>query len=193
MFLVLGLLAVRGSFWWALAVPVLIADLFPGGGIRDGPRRRTNWAIVAGLVLLGVAFLPWFRPAFSSTANSAAVTDGLLLHSPEAFSSRVPNVAGPGSRLFLPELWASWFEFELRRYPVFVDPRIEIFSTEVWDDYRDVSAGRPGWGRILDEWRIDVLVLSRAQQSGLIKVIREDATWRVVFEDGDGLLLVRSR
>jgi len=192
LFLVLGLVAVRGVFWWALAAPVLIADLFADGADERDDRSNLNTALAAALGVAAIALLPWFRPTFASTANSARVTDGLLAHSPQQFASRIPDIADPGARMFVPELWASWFEFSVRRYPVFVDPRIEIFPVEVWRAYDAISRGDDGWDRILDRWDVDILVLSREQQSGLISRIEDHPTWTEVFEDADGLLLVRS-
>lgn len=192
LFLVLGLVAVRGVFWWALAAPVLIADLFAAGADEPDDRSTLNTALAAALGIAAIALLPWFRPTFASTTNSARVTNGLLAHSPEQFTSRIPDIADPGARMFVPELWASWFEFAVRRNPVFVDPRIEIFPVEVWREYDAVSRGDDSWDRILDRWDVDILVLSREQQSGLISRIEGHATWTKVYDDADGLLLVRS-
>jgi hypothetical protein len=192
LFLVLGLVAVRGVFWWALAAPFLIADLFTAGVDEPNDRSTLNTALAVALGIAAIALLPWFRPTFASTANSARVTNGLLAHSPEQFTSRIPDIADPGARMFVPELWASWFEFAVRRNPVFVDPRIEIFPVEVWREYDAVSRGDDSWDRILDRWNVDVLVLSREQQSGLISRIEGHVTWTKVYEDADGLLLVRS-
>lgn len=189
-FFVLGVTAIRGVIWWALAAPVLIADLFPAAPERRDESPLINTVLAASIVLVGIVFLPWFRPTFASSANSASA-DGLLSYAPNAYSTRVVEAAEPGTRLFVSQLWASWFELVAPDYPVMVDPRIELFSSEIWDDYDDVSRGTTDWEVIVDRWEIDVLVLSRRQQSALIAVVDRAPGWHSVYEDADGALLVR--
>lgn len=194
LFFALGLTAVRGVFWWAVAAPVLVASLLPErAGSPDDDPRTLNTALAGVLVLVGIVLLPWFRPPFASDANSPQTTDGLLAHSPNRFSTRVADLAPPGTRLFVGQLWSSWFEFALPEDPIFVDSRIEFFPTRLWEEYDVVSAGRDGWQGILDRREVDVLVLSRVQQSGLVERLERDGdpAWRTVYEDANGLLLVR--
>lgn len=190
-FFVLGVTAIRGVIWWALAAPVLIADLFPATPERRDEPRSLNTVLAASIVLVGLVFLPWFRPTFTSSANSASAADGLLSYAPNEYSARVVASAEPGTRLFVSQLWASWFEIAAPEYPVMVDPRIELFSSEIWDDYDDISRASTNWEVIVDRWGIDVLVLSRRQQSALIAVVDGAPGWKAAFEDADGALLVR--
>jgi hypothetical protein len=192
-FFALGVTAIRGIIWWALAAPVLVADLLPRKAPEAPDRRTINTVTALALCAISVLFLPWFRPTFAGTANSGRVTDGLLAHAPDRYTALVQHSTRPGSRMFVPELWASWFEFAVPSNPVFADPRIELFPAEIWREYDVVSAGQQGWGSILDRWNVAVLVLSREQQSGLIARIRGNASWETIYEDGDGIMLVRTR
>lgn len=191
-FLALGVTAIRGIIWWALAAPVLVADLLPRKASESADRRTINTVMAVALCGISVLLLPWFRPTFASTANSGRVTDGLLAHAPDRFTALAQRSIDPGARMFVPELWASWFEFAVPSDPVFADPRIELFPAEIWREYDVVSAGREGWERILDRWNITVLVLSREQQSGLIARIGGNAAWEMIYGDGDGIMLVRT-
>ena len=94
--------------------------------------------------------------------------------------------------MFNPELWGSWFEFRFPRTPVFDDSRIEVFSARVWNQYDQVSGAADGWQQVLDAWRIRVVVASRSQQGSLIAAIRSDPGWRLLHEDDEGLVFVRS-
>jgi hypothetical protein len=120
------------------------------------------------------------------------VTDGLLAHSPNAYTDRVRELVQPGTRLFVPEIWASWFELALPRYPVMVDPRIELFEGGVWDDFDAISNAEGDWQAIVDRWGIDVLVLSEEQQPDLIREIADDPNWRLVYQDADGAMFQRA-
>jgi hypothetical protein len=192
LFFLMGATAVRGIIWWALAAPVLIADLYPDRGGRLDQRRSINSAIGLVLVLVGVIYLPWFRPTFASSANSGTTTDGLLTYAPVRYTSRVVRDVRPGSRIFSAEIWASWFEFAVPNDPVMVDSRIELFSRAIWDDYDSVSNAADGWQQILDRWRVEVLALSEDQQPDLIAAIRDDPSWVLIYRDDDGALLVRA-
>jgi hypothetical protein len=192
LFFLIGASAVRGIIWWALATPVVLANVVRVRRLRADRPSPINTAIAAALVALGVLFLPWFRPTFTGTANSVTATDGLLAHAPIAYSSRVGDLVRPGTRLFVAQIWASWFEYSLPRYPVMVDPRIELFIGEIWDDFDAISNAEPGWQDVVDRWGIEVLVLSEEQQSDLIPVVEADPGWRLVYEDADGALFVRA-
>lgn len=191
-FLGLGIQAVRGVLWWGLAAPVLIADLFPERDRSRDERSTLNTVLAAVLVLLLIPLSPWFRPRFADDANSFQATDGMLLNAPTGLSDAVRDGTRPGARLFVAQIWASWFELELPGRPVFVDPRIELFPADVWSDYDTVSTAAEDWEGVLDRWEIDALVLSRRQQSDLIDAIGGDPDWVTIHEDEDGIALVRA-
>ncbi|MDP9299911.1 MAG: hypothetical protein M3P43_03305 [Actinomycetota bacterium] len=191
LFFLLGVTAVRGVIWWALAAPFLLADLFPGRSTRDEP-KVVNTAIAVVLVGIGLMLLPWFRPTFPSTSNSGTVSDGLLAYAPDMYTTRLADAVEPGTRVFAPEIWASWFELAVPQFPVMIDPRIEIFADDVWRDYDGISQAAGGWQRILARWDIGALALSTKQQPDLIAVIKGDPNWKVLYADDDGVLLIRS-
>jgi hypothetical protein len=189
-FLLLGMQAVRGVLWWGLAAPVLISHLQP----ERTPRRDTATflnALTASALVLTVVVFPLLRPSHGSASSSAAL-DGRLLHAPERFTAAVASVAIPGSRVFVAQIWASWFELELPNHPIFIDSRIELFPAEVWGDYDVVSEAGDGWEAILDRWDVAVLVLSHEQQAALIEEIARDPSWRLVYRNPDGVTLVRA-
>jgi hypothetical protein len=191
-FFAIGAAAIRGVIWWSLAAPLLLADLFPERSPRRDRPSAVNTAFAVAIVAIGLLYWPWGRPMFTGSADTGTATDGLLSYAPNEYSSRVLETVEPGTRLFVAEPWASWFELVAPDYPVFVDPRIELFSSAIWNDYDAISDAADGWERIVDRWGIDVLVLSQSQQSDLIAVIGDDPSWRVVYGDADGLLLVRA-
>jgi hypothetical protein len=191
-FLAMAATTQRAIVWWTLAVPFLIADLLEPRIVRAEPKRVINTGVLALLVALAVAFLPWFRPTFASSASTISTTDGLLAFAPGVYSERVAAATEPGARLFVAQAWASWFELVLPQDPVMVDPRIELFTPAIWRDYRTISDGEPGWQRVADRWHIDALVLSRLQQQDLIDALGSHAGWDEIYRDDEGVILVRS-
>ena len=189
-FFLLGFQAVRGVMWWALAAPVLIADLFPEKAGRKDEPTPLNLAIAGIIIVLMVPLLPWFRPTYAKDTTSFSATDGLLLHAPVALSEAVAAGTEPGSRIFVEQMWSSWFELELPDDPVFVDPRIELFPAEVWEQYLLVLSAGEGWDEVLDRWGVDVVVVSR-ERSALVSAIRGHPSWRRLAEDAHGVAFAR--
>jgi hypothetical protein len=190
-FFVIGLLAIRGIFWWALVAPVLVAGLHgvDRGASVERPypgRAGANLAIVALLGILAVSALPWWR-----AANPLASSAELVADDPHGITEELRRILTPGDRIFNAQRWGSWFEFALPENPVAVDSRIEVIPGSVWTAYADVSFGRQGWQGILDRWRVSVVVANRGQQHELIPLILKDPGWRAVYRDRLGLVFVR--
>jgi hypothetical protein len=72
-----------------------------------------------------------------------------------------------------------------------VDPRIELFPADVWEDYALVRFGVSGYGAILDRWQIDAVLLDRTDWP-LDDVIRGNPEWTVLFEDSGSAVFVRT-
>jgi hypothetical protein len=47
---------------------------------------------------------------------------------------------------------------------VFIDPRIELYPSEQWNDYLLISMGMEGWDEKLAQYEINTLMLSRLEQ-----------------------------
>ncbi|HEV8420492.1 MAG TPA: hypothetical protein VGR13_03975 [Actinomycetota bacterium] len=188
-FFFIGLFAVRGIFWWALVAPVVLASQLGSSSARPAPQATDrgipalNWAVVLLVAMIGIAALPWWR----STQGQSRLLD----HAPVQLTNALDRAPRNG-RMFNPQIWGSWLELAIPERKVFVDPRIEVFKESVWRDYDAVSAARPSWGRILDRWGIEVVVASRRQQGPLIGALHNAPGWRLVYEDGQGSIFVRS-
>jgi hypothetical protein len=182
----LGVAAVRGIVWWALACPVLIAPVTRGIAPRGTTRSVMNLVFLAGLVALLVVAYPGSRGSDPATGGPAALT-----FAPEDLVAAAREARPEGGRMFVSEVYGSWVEFSAPDLPVFVDPRIELFPQDVWDDYFAVEDGREGWDETLDRWDVDVLILHPAWASGLLEVIGRNDDWRLVKGSPDGAVYVR--
>jgi hypothetical protein len=186
-FALIGLEAVRGMFWWGFLVPPVVAGLLPPMPDREEVPSPVNGVIVIALVAIAVASLPTWRAGTRSAPSSA-----LLGNAPVALTEELRGILRPGERFFDPVPWASWFELELPRNPVFLDPRIEVFPGSVLQQHEAVSSGRQGWQRVLDRWRIRVVVADRGEEGQLIPIIGRDPGWRRVYADDAGIVFVRA-
>jgi len=145
--------------------------------------RRINAAIVAAIVLIGVALLPTWR----SVDSVVGVPAGVLSDAPAGITAALRSTAGPGYRLFNPQPWGSWFEFELPDVPVAIDSRVELFPTATWDEYEAIASGRDGWQAVLERWGA-TLVVAMAGDDAFVQRLQA-AGWHEVFTDRDGTVL----
>ena len=187
-FLFVGAFAVRGVAWWALAmVPAVVALLPSAERPAAEPRtarlfRRLNVIVAGAIVVVGIAFLPAWRPIDPALDAPA----GLVADAPPGVTASLREIARPGDRLFNPQAWGSWFEFAVPDLPVAIDSRIELYPTQVWDDYATVAAGRDGWQALLDRWGVTLIAVDSADSAAQDRLAA--AGWSRVFGDASGSL-----
>ena len=161
--LVIGVWTVRGLAWWpfgaayvvAAALPVVLASTSRPGANAARPRPSPVAAILAivfGLAI--VAALPWWRPSDPLTGRK-----GLLTYAPSALAQALATEVNPGTRVFLPQTWSSWFEWAAPAHRYFLDSRFELFPADVWADYLRIAASGTAAQQALDRWAVDVAVL----------------------------------
>ena len=163
-FFAIGTYAIRGVAWWPLGAVAPVAGLLvtsrswerrPIEPLGTPLMRRLN-AVVAGiLIVAGIALLPAWRP----TDPDLDAPQGVVGMAPPGITASLRDLGRPGDRIFNPQAWGSWFEFELPDLAVAVDSRIELFPIEVWDTYNGVIAGVDGWQARLADWDVSFIVV----------------------------------
>ena len=161
--LAIGVWTVRGLAWWpfaaafvvAAALPVVLAPALGGRSRAIGPAepdRRDHRHAVRARDRHVAAVVAARRPADGPR--------GAARPTPRP-ASRRPSGTGtkPGDRVFLPQTWASWFEWAAPAPGYFLDSRFELFPATVWDDYDTIDRGGPDAQAVLDRWSVNVVVL----------------------------------
>jgi hypothetical protein len=186
-FFVIGVYAIRGVAWWPLGAAFAVAGVL--GGIAATPERplaitarHINVAIVAALVVVGIALLPVWR----ATDPVLGAPSGVLTDAPSGVTAALRAAARPGDRVFNPQPWGSWFEFAIPELPVAIDSRIELFPVETWDDYETVVSGGDGWQAILDRWQVTLVAATR--DDAFVDRLHA-AGWGDAYTDRDGIVL----
>jgi len=180
----IALFSTRGSYWWALAAPTMVAAILAGDGSFPSrappPKPWAGNTVVAALVVAGaVAALPWWRgPALS--------------HAPPGVTAELEASLGPRDRIFNSRFWGSWFELSLPDNPVFIDSRAEVFPPKVHRDWRVVSAGASGWETILDRWQVAAVAAHPVEQGTLIEQLARDLDWVRTYRGRDGSVFLRT-
>jgi hypothetical protein len=188
-FFVIGAYAIRGVAWWPLGAVAAIAGVLVTSRIPDPAHpeplgtplmRRLNVVVVAVLVLAGVALLPARRPLEPGLETPA----GVVGTAPPGITGALRAMARPGERVFNPQPWGSWFEFDLPDLPVAIDSRIELFPASAWDAYEGVVDGVEGWQAQLDAWDVTWVVVGAPDRELAARLTA--AGWRMTYTDGDG-------
>jgi hypothetical protein len=91
--------------------------------------------------------------------------------------------SNPGGRLFNEMGYGSYLVWTLPPGSVFVDPRVELYPFEQWQDYQRIShASR--YNEILDNYGITRILLDKGLQPELASALASDPDWTKEYEDG---------
>jgi hypothetical protein len=184
----LALWAVRGVAWFGLALPVALCALARERPPRPAAEDRGAPAVsVLVLVALAVALVASAPPL------------GRVLLGPRPEMTLAPVASAdwlaanpqPGRMLnFQP--WGSYLELRLGpEVQAAFDSRVELPPEELWDRYLAVFTGRWDTGRLLDDWGVGHVVLSRRSAPALAELLERSGRWRVAFASGDQRVYVR--
>ena len=185
----LALWAVRGVAWFGLALPVALCALARERPPRPAADDRGTPA-VSVLVLLGLAV----------TLVASAPPLGRTLFGPRPEMTFAPVAAAdwlaanpqPG-RMLNYQPWGSYLEFRLGpAVQVAFDSRIELPPAGRWNDYLAVIGGRWDTERLLEDWGVGHVVMSRRATPDLAELLERSGRWRVAFASGDQRVYVRA-
>ncbi len=191
-FFLVGAYAARGVAWWPLAAVAAVASMIGvSTGATEKPEpvtkplfRRLNLGIAGVFVLAGVFFLPLWTP-IDPRLNAP---DKFLTWAPPGITAKLRDVAVAGDRVLNPQEWGAWFEFELPQVLVAMDSRIELYPTEVWDDYDGVIAGTEGWEERIASWGVTIAVMAERDLETTKRL--EGIGWRTIYTDDDGSISI---
>jgi hypothetical protein len=201
----MAFVGVRYVVWFGMvAMPIAAQSLgkpravfVPGSASetpRPAPRRRVgspviNLALTAFLVLGVIMVQPWFKPALPlpeeyqeffapmpeapllfSTGTPVQATEYLR---DEPCSGNLFNEMGYGSYL----IWALYPQEK-----VFIDPRVELYPLEMWEDYIDLTRGRDV-DVLLAQYDIDCVMLDLEEQPALSSSLDLLPAWERTYQD----------
>jgi len=184
----LALSGLRYGIWFLFIISIATAEL-----LADwlNPRTRRgipamDYAIGAFVLLMPLALLPGIRDAW-------------WVDSPPALSAKTPVEATVwlAEHPDLPaQLWAdlaysSYLVYALPERPIWIDTRFEVYPPEHWERYKAISAGAWNWSELLDAEGINLLMLSKSEQSQLIPAVGFSENWREVYSDESSLIFER--
>ncbi len=200
-FAILGLRTLRGVIWFGIVMAPILAVHLPTVaeqarlmiqrpiGQRPADSKVVLNYVFAGLVLVGVLIsLPWFKGGLGLPEEKT----GVISSETPVEATRFLLQEGLPGPLFHHISFGSYLTWAAQpAYPVFVDPRIELYPPEIWRDYMEISAGPCDWEARLDGYGINTLMLNPRAQRSLIEAAGESPHWRLVYEDASAVLFTR--
>ena len=198
LFGLLGFRTSRGAVWFGMAIAPILAEhlstiaagvtsLRKGKSPREGA-RAINLIYLGLLIGLALVSLPWFKDRLPlpvvkagliSSETPVKATQFLIANHPPGF---IFNEMSFGSYL----IWAAQPD-----YPVFIDPRIELYPAEIWREYLMVINALPGWEERLEAYGVRTLMLDPQDQAELIKQVDRSANWRRLYADEAAVIYTR--
>jgi hypothetical protein len=200
--------ATRSMFWWAAAMPIIVAPhLAALLGQSDSPREAPSTvagALHAGLVVLAGALIVAVQPGVARGFFGRLIDSGVARRSGEgAWVLNHENAATLVSkirqddrqRVFHDQVLGGMLEFWLTdadspRQVAYVDQRMEFVPQPVWDRYFEVGRAQE-WAGELDRWKVDTLLLSPRSQWPLLQAALVSRDWTVTGIDQSHVLLYR--
>jgi hypothetical protein len=189
-FAALGLWTTRGVVWFGLVMAPVLAEHLSAirGGIPNNQQSRApnqveriaNLGILSLLISLALISLPWFRGLIPMRADYRSP---ITQDTPVAAASFMVEQQ-PAGRVFNDMAFGSYLIWAAQPdYKVFADPRIELFSQDIWDDYQMISRAAPGWEQKLVEYEIRTLFLNPSVQRNLVNRVARSDQWRLIYQD----------
>jgi hypothetical protein len=190
-FFALGAPALRGTLWWALVAPPIVAGWFrvPDRTTSEPHHGRRGVPTVAATAII-LALLPIALVVRGGMDPVTGAPERLAADAPESLVDATRQTLPAGSRLLVFQPFASWFEYSLPEDPVMVDSRIELFPAAVWRDYAVATRADEGWEEILDRYRVEGVVLPPGEMLG--EALSRADGWRRAADGPTGSVFVRS-
>lgn len=159
---------------------------------------QRNWlnAGIAGLLFVPVlAVQPWFverlpLPAAYRTMIWSDIPDGPLVDVDTPVKAVAYLRSHPGGKLFNEMGYGSYLIWALPEEKVFIDPRVELYPFQQWQDYIRISRGTR-YDELLDHYGADRILLNSSLQKELARQLPGDSGWRLEYEDGHAQIWIR--
>ncbi|XSG73549.1 hypothetical protein ACP8Y2_15305 [Herpetosiphon llansteffanensis] len=201
----MALLALTGAhyqIWFGMvAGPIIAEALVQRGRLklikRNPPASKAIAFLTIAFAVIGLLVQPVIRiwlpmPAALNGASGdlphAELASGSTPIEAVAFlQANQPNQAyfhdmGYGSYL----IWKAG-----EQLPVFIDPRVELYPIEQWNEYSCIMAGAD-WERLLAKYAMDTIMVDREIGKDLVSSVQANSAWQEVYADQQSLIFKRT-
>lgn len=186
-FALLELSAVRNGIWLSLVLGPIVASWLVRSPEAEPSRLPRSALAVTAVTTSLLATTPWWKPRVMPPPYGA-----LAWHqrTPIAAVTWMTQTAREPRRLFHGMGAGSYLIWARPSQRVFIDPRIELYPLEQWQDTLTLSAGE----RITEinaHYHFDAWLLDQHEDSRLIAALRQNRKLRLRYEDADSAYFER--
>lgn len=188
-FLWLAWSGMRYVVWYGMAVMPILAEswasLWPRAATLPSRRNALNLVLLLLLFVPVLLVQPWWveRVPLPETYWKLVwrgVPEGALIGEENPLDAVEYLRAHPGGRLFNEMGYGSYLIWALPDQKVFVDPRVELYPFEQWEDYVRISGG-VRYNELLDHYGADRILLDTELQPELARALADDPRWEQEF------------
>ena len=195
-FLGLGWLALSGLRYviWFMFIMALLSGPLLTELLRPFTREipvssnpRFNFLLSGMLLVFPLLLLPgpresWWEdspPPYHEVTTPIAATKWLETH---------PDLPGP---FFADYTFGSYLTFALPSRLLWIDNRFNAYPPEHWEKYQKIVSARPAWDELLEEDKVNLLMLSQVSQPSLIEAVEESGHWCEQYRDKTAVIFSR--
>jgi hypothetical protein len=205
---VTGLLAMwsaRMINWWAPLMAICIGTHLPAAfRLWRKQQRRTEPYRATGLWTVVNAGICWVL--FACTTFGIQLVHGKVAEPSRMMSSGTPfqlarNLQRIDAKNGLPKgiafIPAEWAGYVMNAGPASVRPmvnlHVHVIPPEVWSDYLRILNGPSDWDHLLDQYGINLVIIDKDHQPGLLKRLVGSEDWSAVYADNQGAVFFRKK
>ena len=190
-FLWLAWTGMRYIVWYGMVVmPILMAQLvnLPIPMPRLVPQKNALNTLLAAILLIPLALVqPWFVESFPLPVRYWQLVQigspaGPLVDWDNPVAAAEYLRLNPGGRLFNEMGYGSYLIWAIPKQGVFIDPRVELYPYQQWDDYIHIIRAS-AYNELLNQYGVNRILLHKELQPELAKALVNDSTWIKEYED----------
>ena len=156
--------------------------------LTDQSTRSSEWSLIT-VAFAGICFFTSPFGIAILTGKQAAKIQSVSKDTP-VFAAEYLAENPPDGMVFAVLEWADYIQWagpeDLR---LFVNSHAHLIPRDVWVAYMRVIEQRDGWKETFDYYRINTLVLDRANRESLIEKLKIDPTWVSPPMERDGQVI----
>jgi len=147
-----------------------------------------NWGFALILSVFLLSTTPWLK---SRNLLLPPLKRALLSpDTPVCIGKSLQRIRSP-LRIFNNLGWGGYLAWKLDEgKKVYCHSLVYVFPEVVMGDYLLISNGYAEWERLLQRYRVNCLVLSKAEQRLLIPLVLASRRWQVYYQDELGIVFI---
>ena len=154
--------------------------------------RSSKWTLIA-IGFAGICFILSPLGVAALTGKQADTVQSVSRDTPVFAVSHLVEHP-PNGMVFAIYEWADYVQWAgPKDMQLFVNSHAHLIPRDVWRAYMQVIGQRDGWKETLDHYRINTMILDRANRGSLIEKLKVDPTWISPPIERDGQVIFRRK